>query len=217
MKKFVRQLFLLGILYFFNPLDLSAQYFAENFWHKGELYFQEDEGGDSLKGDLKYNLAENIVQLEVNSTLKTFTARKVLYFKIYDSKLDKERQFYSIPFNLSSDYKTPTFFELLKEGSPYTLFCREKLITQTTIANNPYYGTQGMPIVQNRIKFDYYLLSVYGSGEIRVRFFDDKKTLLLLLQDRENDIKEFMKENKTRFEVADNILDLISYYNSLKK
>ncbi|TAF64009.1 MAG: hypothetical protein EAZ55_12375 [Cytophagales bacterium] len=224
MQKIIISLLLLTLLQ--NPYNTHkalAQSFAEEYWNNGEVTLQEDEGSTVLKGKIKYNLSENLVQfIDENGNIQTLTARKVLFFKFNDAKNMVERQFYTLPYtlNVNSDYKTPIFFELLLEGQPYSLLCREKLITQTVQnPNYPYspYGINTPFLTQNVIKNDYFLLNFYDDGSYRLKPFEDRKTLMLVLADREEQIKEHIKVNKLQPEIKSHVISIITYYNSIKQ
>lgn len=206
----------IGILLILNlwtlVFPLSAQRFAENYWHSGKVYVT---GGDTIVGKLKFDLQNEIVQIEGNGGLKTLTARKVLAFEFYDRAEQKDRYFYALPFTKVANYQTPTFFELLKQDSPLSLLCRETLVTQTVIANNPWaVANPGIPVTQTYVKNNFYFLN--KAGKIKP-FGGSKKDLLLLMEDKEKEMKEFLKDNRIRLDNKGDMAEIVVYYNSLKK
>lgn len=190
----------------------NAQQFAENSWHSGKILLDTE---DTLSGNLKFSLQNDVIQVEMNGSLQTFTSRKVLSFNFYDRFEQRERTYYTLPFTKVSNYKTPTFFELLAQGEAITLLGREALATQTTYNNyyNPYNPNPNFPTTYTFIKTSFYFL--YKNGKIKP-YDGTKKGLLVLLQDREKDIKEYLKNNKVRFENKEDIINLINYYNQQK-
>ncbi|PZR36720.1 MAG: hypothetical protein DI538_13565, partial [Azospira oryzae] len=70
-----------------------AQHFAFELWHDGRLVL---DSGDTLKGNIKYNMQEELIQLQASGRNETFTARKVLFFEIFDNTVKHYRQFYSL-------------------------------------------------------------------------------------------------------------------------
>lgn len=198
------------LVFLFCVNALQAQRFAQNYWHDGLVIL---ESGDTLQGKLKFDLENELVQLESRGTLQTLTSRKTLAFQFYDRYEQRDRYFYTLPYSKVSDYKTPTFFELAMQGDPISVLVRESLITQTFVNNNPYTVRAGVPITRTSIKYDLYFLD--PDGDI-VSYNGTKKGLLYLLRSRENDIKEFLKENRIRYDSKLDIIKVIQYYNSKK-
>jgi len=196
---------------FVSKNETFAQGFAENYWHSGKVFLEE---GDTLAGTLKFSLQEEVVQIETPTGLKTLTARNALAFYFLDRFEQRERYYYALPFPKVSNYPTPTYFELILQGDPITLLCRESMVVQTFINNNPYAMNPGIPMRRNVLKHDFYLL--YKSGKI-VPFNGSKKGLLYLLRDRERDIKLYLKENRVNFESKQDMANIIDYFNSKKK
>ena len=89
--------FLLGL---FMLIALStvaiAQQFPSDLWHEGKIVLLE---GDTLKGSIKYDLQQDLLQYSIADQRTTaYSARKVLFFEIYDATVRKYRQFYALPF-----------------------------------------------------------------------------------------------------------------------
>ena len=204
MKK-LSLIFFLSILINYTSF---AQRFAENYWHPGKVFI---EGGDTLSGDLKFDLQNEIVQVNSQIGLQTLTARKVLNFQFYDSFEQKDRYYYALPYAKVSSYQTPIFFELLIQGEAVTLLTRESLVTQTYVNTNPYSFYPRIPFTNTYLKNDFYFL--YKSGKIK-HFDCSKKGLLYLLNYREKDIKEYLKNNRVRYDSKQDMIGIIDYYNS---
>jgi len=112
------------VLLFFLSAPVVAQQFPSDLWHEGKIILLE---GDTLKGNIKYDLQQDLVQYGIADQRTTaFSARKVLFFEIFDTSVRKYRQFFALPFTTTSGYKAPVFFELLEEGK-MTLLSRESV------------------------------------------------------------------------------------------
>jgi hypothetical protein len=208
-QKYISLTLLLSCLFTWS---VSAQYIAENYWHIGKIYL---DTGDTLAGNLKYNLSNEIIQIEQSNTLQTFTARKVLSFEFFDRSEQRDRAFYTLPFAKVANYKTPVFFELLLESDPITVLSREALVTQTSVMNNPYaIGAPGIPVRQTFVKTSFFFLN--KSGKLKP-YDGTKKDLMIHLQDREKDIKDYLKNNRVRFDSKQDIVAIIDFYNKKKK
>ena len=104
---------ILTLLLFLTLLNnnLIAQRWPFELWHEGKIVL---ETGDTLKGNVKYDLAQDLLQYSsTNKIAEAYTARKVVFFEIFDQTVRKYRQFFSLPYSANNTYKTPVFFELL--------------------------------------------------------------------------------------------------------
>jgi hypothetical protein len=104
------------ILFCLISITASAQQFAFELWHEGKLIL---DSGDTLRGKIKYDLQSDLLQYQTNEQppkLESYTARKVLFFEIFDGTVKRYRIFYSLPYSTAGQYKAPVFFELLEEG-----------------------------------------------------------------------------------------------------
>ncbi|MBK8292424.1 MAG: hypothetical protein IPK96_17270 [Flammeovirgaceae bacterium] len=97
------QLILLIII---SYATISAQQFAADLWHTGKTVL---DSGDTLRGNLKYDLKSDILQVQLEKKMESYTARKVLYFEIFDETIKKYRIFYSLPYSTAGQYKAPVF------------------------------------------------------------------------------------------------------------
>src|SRR5690242_6239730 len=182
----------------------QGQEFAFEYWHDGRLV---TEANDTLKGSIQYNLQSDLIQLKHGGALETYTARKVIFFEIFDVTINQYRQFYSLPFALSDNqYKTPVFFELLAEGK-MTLLAREALEYRTYSSFN-YYGTYTRLILVNK----YFLLD--ESGTI-VEFKGTKNDWIALMGNKGPEVQRYVKTNKLDFDDKKELVRIVTYYNSL--
>ena len=156
-------------------LTIQAQEFPSDFWHNGKLVLTS---GDTLNGKLKYDLAKDLVQVEIDNKIVTLGAQKTHYFEIFDVTTDSYRQFYSLPYFTASGYKTPIFFEVVFEGR-LTLLCREYQTKQTSHYNS-YYWT-GNSYSRMVLAYEYYFLK--SNGEF-IYFTEKKRDLYNIMKAR---------------------------------
>jgi hypothetical protein len=186
---------------------LSAQEYAFEFWHEGKIVL---ETGDTLKGSVKYDMQSDLLQFEVNKRYESYTARKVLFFEIFDQTVKNYRQFYSLPYSTGGSYKAPVFFELLCEGK-ITLLSRERLEYRTYNSGFYYNSTYTRMVLVNK----YYLLRDNGNIE---EFIGSKKSdWLELMRPKSDDIEKYAKSNRLDFDQKNELSTIVSYYNSLFK
>lgn len=183
-----------------------AQEFPSDFWHKGKLVLVS---GDTLSGQLKYDLNKDLVQVEINNKIITFGAQKTLYFEIFDVTTDSYRQFYSLPYATTPGYKIPIFFEVVFEGK-LTLLCREFITKQTSHYNSYYFSGSGY--TRNVLDHEFYFLK--SNGEI-IYFLEKKRELLDIMRDKYTQIKQFIKEYNLKIDEKGHLARITAYYNGL--
>src|SRR5687767_2794932 len=108
-KAFFISIFLLSFL----SLIAEAQQFPSDLWHDGKIVLLE---GDTLRGSVKYDLQQDVIQFNSSNQITAYSARKILFFEIFDNSERRYRQFFALPFSSIAGYKVPVFFELLEEG-----------------------------------------------------------------------------------------------------
>ena len=165
------------------------------------------ETGDTLRGQIKYDINNDIIQLDQRGRLQSFTARKIIMFEIFDVTASRYRKFYSIPYSFTGGYKAPIFFELLAEGK-LTLLAREALEVRTTSAGYYSYGTYSRTVLVNK----YFTLNDKGQIE---QFLGRRGDLLDLMSDRDDEIKRFIKANHLSIDSKYQLAQVFDYYNDL--
>jgi hypothetical protein len=197
------KLVLFFVVYLFS-VSSFAQTFPFDLWHEGKIVL---ESGDTIKGSVKYNL-QDLLQIKHQSRMESYSARKVVFFEIFDDFYKRYRQFYSLPYSPTGGYKSPTFFESLSEGR-ITVLTREKIEYRTY--SSPYYGYGGYSSRMVLVNI-YYLLRENGNIE---EFSGRKNDWYALMGQKENDIHDYVKENKLDFDRKYDLKRIIDYYNSL--
>lgn len=212
MKKSAAFLFLI----FLGLGSIYAQngQFPSQVWHKGNIFLTD---GASLSGLIKYDMDNNLVQLQRGEIMDTFTASNVSNFEIFDEIFGGIRRFYSLPFAINGEYETPTFFEVLTEGNELALLCREYIATDTRGMNNwgpmgmnPFWGPQNN--FGYRLAFNFYF---FKNGRLE-RYSLKKKDLFALLPGYDDEIDLFMRKNRLEHDKRGDLLRITAYYNELK-
>ena len=166
------------------------------------------DSGDTLKGLVKYSTQNDLVQFQANNRLETFTARKIVTFEIFDATVKRYRQFYTVPYALTGQYKAPVLFELMEEGK-MTLLAREALETRT-YSSYYGYGTQIRTVLVNK----YFLLKEDGSI---LPFSGRKKDMIELMGNKGEAVERYIKEHKLNFDRKYDVARIVEFYNSLFK
>jgi hypothetical protein len=189
------------LLLLLNQGSVHAQVWPFELWHEGKMVLTS---GDTIKGMLKYDLQQDLVQYTVNNSAPVaFTARKVLFFEIFDSSVSQYRRFYALPYTSSPGYKTPVFFELLEEGK-MTLLAREFLE----------YRSSGSMYVTGRLVLSHKYFFMKENGDLE-EFAGSKSDLLGMMGRQGDQVEKFIRANRLRFEYKEDFARIIDYYNSL--
>lgn len=204
----MKKLILTSLLFPLCVSILSAQqYFPSEVWHEGTVTTVD---GDNFRGKIKYNLEADLIQFSANNTIKTFSAKKILFFEIFDAEYGRYREFYALPYQVSQNYKTPRLFEVLYENT-LTLLCREEVVQQTSSIYDPfYYGNQF--VTRYRLDYDYYFLDQKGN----IEYFSQKKDDLYEMFPRNKpEVAKYIKQNKLKPDRQRDLVRVTAYYNSL--
>ena len=186
----------------------KAQEFPSELWHQGFLVLVNE---DTLTGKLKYNLDQELIQIETKDKIYTYSGNKVFYFQIFDQTVDSYRQFYTLPYALVNKYEAPVFFEVLVEGK-VTLLCRESISIKLEQDNNPYPYSSRMTYSREVLLYSYYFLD--SNGRI-TEYSAKKKDLLRALSKKANKIEEYMKVNHLKADKRNDIVRILSFYNDI--
>lgn len=204
----------LGILMMMCSITQALAQFPSELWHEGKIVLVE---GDTLKGLVKYDLPQNLVQYTArDNRTEAFSARKVLFFEIYDASVRRYRQFFALPYmgmGTGADYKAPIFFELLTEGK-MTLLTRESLETRM-YSSSPYYGGYYNNMGNYSrvvLVYTYYLLDENGNIS---EFTGNKSDLLQRMGKKSEEVEKYMKENRLKYDDPHDFVRIVAYYNSL--
>jgi hypothetical protein len=192
-------------LFLLIPTSSFSQW-AFEMWHAGRIVLTE---GDTLKGMVKYDLQQDLVQYtNANENAEVFTARKVLFFEIFDKTVDKYRQFYALPYNAakSPSYKSLVFFELLESGK-LSLLSREAL-EMRTMSTGFYGGYYSRQVLVNK----YFFLD--DSGNV-IEFTGNKGDLLNMFGKKADTVEKYMRQNHLKLDDKYEFAQIVSYYNTL--
>jgi hypothetical protein len=194
---------LLVFIFLSAQLVAHGQTWPFEIWHDGKIVLQQ---GDTLRGLVKYDLSQDLLQYaNADKKADVYSARKVLFFEIYDATVSRYRQFYNLPFAVAGEYKTPKFFELLTEGK-MTLLAREFLESKTS--SSAYYVGYTRVVLSHK----YFLLDSKGTVS---EFTGKRNDFLDLFGKRSKDVEKFMRTNHLQFGEKDDMARIVAYYNSL--
>lgn len=183
-----------------------GQQFSSMKWHKGFLVTTD---GDTLRGKVKYDLETNSVQIANREIIKGYSSYKVFHFEIFDEVLQNYRQFYSIPYQIQSNYKAPVLFELVFEGG-VSLLAREKIVQETVNTVDPLWPSARYR--RNVVDYDFFFLDKKG----KITYFDGSRNRLLeIFYGKRSQIKDYIKSNRLKTDEIEDLIRITSFYNSI--
>ena len=193
-----------SVVWILLSVTAYGQAWPSELWHDGRLVL---DGGDTLKGKIKYDLKQDLLQYNVpNQRTDAFSARKVVFFEIFDETVRRYRQFYALPYTNQAQYRTPVFFELLTEGK-LTLLARESVEFRTY--TSPYYlGSYSREV----LVYHYFFLDNEGNIE---EFKGSKGDLLDMMGKKSDDVEKYMKANHLKIDDKYDFARIVAYYNSI--
>ena len=203
-------------LLFFFLIHLSVIGFTQDFpselWHKGKLVLLSE---DTIIGKIKYDLKNDLVQVNVRNALQTYSSRKILYFEIFDETIESYRHFYALPYNVQQNYKVPLLFEVLYEGE-LSLLCREEIVTESVPQYNSYpystYGNSPYNSSRTKLSYKYYFFDQRGG----IQDYNLKKSeLYSFFKKHQQQVKQYIKKNNLKHDRMRDLVRVTAYYNAL--
>jgi len=201
----MKYLFLV-ILFFVNSLVFS-QRFSSDYWHNGTLYFKK---GDSLDMPIKYDLVNSVVYTNEDNKLKTWSAGQIKGFKFIDAQQKIERKFKTIYYKKEDGFSIPIMFEVIYSGTKISLFRRD-LVYARRASYNPFLGLS-LPLNSKVENHEFYAVNTKNQVLL---FEPNKKSIISVFAPKEETIKNYIKENKVKFQTIEDIIRIFEFYNSL--
>lgn len=198
---------ILFLVFITLSLNVCSQEFPSELLHEGKVILIN---GDTLEGKIKYDLENDLIQIVVNNTIQTFSARKIAYFSIYDASVEMYRTFYSIPYEIQPNYEIPLLFEVLYEGK-LSLLAREVIVTET-VPQYSYAYRSSVNMTRTKLAYEFYFLDQKGNF---VKYNMKKPELYELMSRKEPQIKSYIKKNKLKTDSRRDLVRITAYYNAL--
>ena len=198
------RLIALVLLFTLTHYKVEAQQWPFELWHEGKIVL---ESGDTLRGLVKYDFHQDLVQYTLDDKkTEAFSARKVLFFEIFDNTVKKYRQIFALPFTNTTGYRAPVFFELLEEGK-MTLLSREVLEYRNY--TSPYYVGS---FTRQVLVYKYFFLDQKGNI---TEFTGNKSDLLNLMGKKSENVEKYIKANRLKYDDKYDLARIVAYYNSI--
>ena len=212
------------IILLFVSVQLSAQ-FPSQKWYQGAVTLTD---ATIRNGQVKYDLERDVVQVNVDGLMETYSSKQVTSFTIQSiqKRRRKEKQqvfnrvFYSLPFANENGYKRMQFFEVIVEGTA-TLLAREYITTVTTnngnrLARNRRFrgGAFNDPQMITRQVLAHRMFLASLDGTIK-QLPSKRKDVVFMLKEHQANMKEFIKEEKLKLGELYGMSRAIQHFNIL--
>ena len=169
---------------------------------------------DTLYGTFTIDLADNLLEVHIGNTIRTFSARQVQHFT-YKEEEDEKREhiFVSLPYNERSNYKVPTFFDMLYGGKRLSLLVRESYVT-VSLPQYDSFTNRSFNRTQTRLVQDFFFLTEAGLVK---RYGNRRKDLYALFPEHEAHIKQYMEQNNLGYTSREDLFKITEYCNTFPK
>jgi hypothetical protein len=209
-------------------------------WSEGSILTNE---GAELFGLLRYNDKSGLLSYENGNRSSTYTARGVVAFEFFDDRIQKQRVFYSFPYEDVHGIKRPLFFEVVMEFKEFAVLSKVDPIdishktvstgggfnpATNTITHGNNYGTsieisqtETIYLMDSETNIKPYVRIV--ETDIDGVFYDRKKTKNKMLdndllaefvgKEVNEKLVDFAKEQDLSFKDKNDLMRIFSYYH----
>jgi hypothetical protein len=207
----------------FRVEPARAQRTLINEWPRGLVVLND---GDTIRGTVTYYRAEELIQVQLaDGSIQALAPVNVYSFSVYSDNNSYRQLFRTHMWNRGNDYsdfKSPAFFEQVSREGQYSLVKRESVVRRDMNQDlmyrrgmyryDPYFMGGMPPRFVDQVQEHFFLLS--PDGKIRA-LRNPKKDLLAAFDDKSRQLKAYIKQNNLTFNHSQDLVKVISYYNSL--
>ncbi|MFY0594279.1 hypothetical protein [Roseivirga sp.] len=217
MRILIASLLLMTCLYSSHAQRNQFQ-FPSEIWHEGSVTLVD---GNRLNGNIKYDLAADLIQVIVDQKTLTYSASQIRQFDIFQADIELKRVFFSIPFVTETGYRRPKLFEVLLDART-SLVAREFIALSTRTIDNPYYrwGTRRFSPIGGRsvqVRYLDYKFYIVDSSNGRMDLLgSSKKDVINAFNKNQNEIRKYIKSKKLKVDQVEDIIEIVRYYNQLQ-
>ncbi len=193
----------------FFSFALNAQEFSLEKWHYGEI---DLNSGETLKGFIRYNFKDNIVDYNWGKTYRKFSARNLSAFQIKDTLTQQIRTFYTflLP-NLNQDL-VPSFLELLVEGD-ISLLSRSFIKHKTRNYYNSSFS--GLSVSSYRaLEHDFFIIKNHKKI---IPLPISPQDIINSFNHHKEKLETYRKKNRLKLSKKTDIIKIVNYYNALNR
>lgn len=198
----------------------AEQGFLSEMWHVGFVLLTD---GSRIEGFIKFDISNDVVQIDSNKTIQTYAASQVHKFEILIADNEEWKVFYALPLLNKNGFYRPALFELAVEGSTSLLF-RDKIVLATRSqhasrnrsrwdvrTNNPN-GPNGDTYYRRSRSREMFLLNNNG---MLIRLSNKRKRVIKSFDANHEELKRIIRRNRLNMRYSAHIKTLVEAYNEL--
>lgn len=187
-------------------VSLSAMAIPDyGLWCDGKLLL---ENGQTLEGELSYDLKFEVVRVKNNGMTQAFTAESIAYFELFDPIKQIHRKYVSVDTPVYPNYQRRAFFEVISHGELAMLrkseYVRRPRITEDMRAPHIYLNT---------VCKHTYFMHEENSGLTLINDFEEE--ILPLMHRYEDEVEKYIKRCKLKMKKVHEQLRVVNLYNML--
>jgi len=186
---------------------LEGSPYIEEAWNNAKILFKSNEVIEDIP--VKYDLMENLMEIKTKRTIKVCPAKRIIAFELKSTESEQIRKFVNCN-RFKSDTKLEGFYEVLVDSDDgLSLFVK----TDATIKESNYnpaldVGEETSKIVKRQT---YYIVDGNYANVVK----KNKKAFLKLFNGKSSIINLLLKEEKLKIGEAQDLIQIVDYYNSL--
>ena len=185
----------------------GSTYYAD-YWSRGTISLKNGQILEDKR--LMYDIQNEIIELNIDKSIYIVTTREVSEFAWFDERMNEDYKFVSSDkFTFDENkVKIKTFCRVLEEGEIGLISLKESKLVKANYNQVLDVGEKADKIVQET---SFYYLK-YGQAILIPK---SKKKFLELFEDKQAEIKKYMKSNNFNHTSVIGLVRTVQYYKSL--
>lgn len=186
----------------------KGSYYYADYWSRGTVSLKNGQILDDKR--LMYDIQNEIIELNIDKSIYVVTTREVSEFTWFDERANEDYKFVSSD-KFSFDEKKAkikTFCRVLEEGEIGMISLKETSLIKANYNQVLDVGEKGDKIVQET---NFY----YVKNGQAILIPKSKKKFLELFEDKQADLKKYMKSNGLDNNTMFGLLTTIKYYKTI--
>jgi hypothetical protein len=180
------------------PANVIGSPYFDDSWKFGTVYINET----SFNRELRFNAF--LDQIEMKEKGETTS----LYKRDYISAKIGEQNYLIEQYTVNSEAVRQAYFIELNKGKARLLIRKQKELLAAQEAASSYQTDKPPRFIDKEA----YFLKIDDKPAIEIKL---KEKDILTLMNREDELKSFIKSNKMKLKTEDEVIQLLTYYNSL--
>ncbi|MEQ9425301.1 MAG: hypothetical protein RJQ09_12830 [Cyclobacteriaceae bacterium] len=172
--------------------------------------------GKTLEGHIYYSFQYQIVQVIINEKSVGFKSKDVAYFEYFDEGFEKNRKFYTIPYDRDANGKSePIFFEVIKELADVALVKTQVYLNFDLMTGNSERLTETLYFADSKGNIKPYVEIVHKLGGAAHRQIDPNG-IRFVTKSKYYRVAGYIKDEKLNEKKEEDIVKILEYYEKIR-